>query len=46
LLKRFIKKKKQIFLSHVWGQDEELRDNHERTLQLAEKLKKMDIQFG
>jgi hypothetical protein len=34
------KKKKQIFLSHAWGQDEEGRDNHQRTLQLAEKLKK------
>lgn len=32
-------KKKQIFLSHAWGQDEEGRDNHQRVIQLANKLK-------
>jgi len=33
------RKKKQIFLSHAWGQDEEGRDNHQRVIQLANKLK-------
>lgn len=33
-------KKKQIFLSHAWGEDKEGRDNHQRVIQLANKLKK------
>ena len=34
-------KKKQIFLSHAWGNDNEGRDNHKRVLQLAKKLRNL-----